>query len=85
MALSGAKVVDTLLEYGFVNLRCFVRPSSRLSRFDRGAEPISGGKKCRAGYWRPSFAAMIAGKRQREFRLSTISPRELKNPLPVHS
>src|SRR6516162_1952991 len=26
----GAKVVQTLLEYGFVNLRCFVRPSSRL-------------------------------------------------------
>jgi len=26
----GAKVVETLLEYGFANLRCFVRPSSRL-------------------------------------------------------
>jgi nucleoside-diphosphate-sugar epimerase len=28
----GAKVVETLLEYGFLNLRCFVRPSSRLDR-----------------------------------------------------
>jgi nucleoside-diphosphate-sugar epimerase len=28
----GAKVVETLLEYGFANLRCFVRPSSRLDR-----------------------------------------------------
>lgn len=26
----GVKVVETLLEYGFTNLRCFVRPSSRL-------------------------------------------------------
>lgn len=26
----GAKVVETLLEYGLANLRCFVRPSSRL-------------------------------------------------------
>ncbi len=28
----GAKVVATLLEKGFTNLRCFVRPSSRLDR-----------------------------------------------------
>ena len=28
----GVKVVETLLEYGFENLRCFVRPSSRLER-----------------------------------------------------
>ena len=28
----GAKVVETLLEYGFRNLICFVRPSSRLDR-----------------------------------------------------
>jgi nucleoside-diphosphate-sugar epimerase len=28
----GAKVVQMLLEYGFANLRCFVRPSSRLER-----------------------------------------------------
>jgi nucleoside-diphosphate-sugar epimerase len=39
----GAKVVETLFEYGFSKLRCFVRPSSRLERlekvlrrFDRG-------------------------------------------------
>ncbi|MDR3401018.1 MAG: NAD(P)-dependent oxidoreductase [Chthoniobacter sp.] len=28
----GAKVVEILLEYGFTNVRCFVRPSSRLDR-----------------------------------------------------
>src|SRR5437762_7501420 len=28
----GVKVLETLLEYGFVNLRCFVRPSSRVDR-----------------------------------------------------
>jgi nucleoside-diphosphate-sugar epimerase len=27
----GSKVVEQLLEYGFANLRCFVRPSSRLA------------------------------------------------------
>src|ERR1700722_5145124 len=26
----GGEVVETLLEYGFLHLRCFVRPSSRL-------------------------------------------------------
>jgi hypothetical protein len=31
----GAKVVETLLEYGFPNLRCFVRPSSRLERLEQ--------------------------------------------------
>jgi len=30
----GAKVVKILLEYGFTNLRCFVRPSSRLDRLN---------------------------------------------------
>jgi nucleoside-diphosphate-sugar epimerase len=30
----GAKVVEMLLEYGFANLRCFVRPSSRLGRLE---------------------------------------------------
>jgi len=28
----GTKVVETLLEYGFTNIRCFVRPSSRFER-----------------------------------------------------
>jgi thioester reductase-like protein len=27
----GSKVVEILLEYGFVNLRCFVRSSNRLA------------------------------------------------------
>src|SRR5882724_4922005 len=31
----GAKVVEKLLECGFTNLRCFVRPSSNLSRLQR--------------------------------------------------
>jgi nucleoside-diphosphate-sugar epimerase len=30
----GAKVVETLLGYGFANLRCFVRPSGRLDRLE---------------------------------------------------
>ena len=31
----GAKVVKILLEYGFSNLRCFVRPSSQLGRLEK--------------------------------------------------
>src|SRR5437762_7446264 len=31
----GAKVVETLFEYGFSKLRCFVRPSSRLERLEK--------------------------------------------------
>jgi nucleoside-diphosphate-sugar epimerase len=31
----GTKVVGTLLEYGFFNLRCFVRPSSKLEKLKR--------------------------------------------------
>ena len=31
----GAKVVEILLEYGFRNLRCFVRPSSQLGRLNQ--------------------------------------------------
>jgi nucleoside-diphosphate-sugar epimerase len=46
----GSKVVEKLLEYGFANLRCFVRPSSRLAclkklirRFpDRDVELVTG-------------------------------------------
>jgi nucleoside-diphosphate-sugar epimerase len=30
----GARVIKTLLDYGFRNLRCFVRPSSRLGRLE---------------------------------------------------
>jgi len=32
----GVKVVETLLEYGFTNLRCFVRPSSLLDSLREG-------------------------------------------------
>ena len=47
----GAKVVEALLEYGFTNIRCFVRPSSRLERlkevfgrfcFDKNVELVTG-------------------------------------------
>ena len=31
----GAKVVETLLSYGFTNIRCFVRPSSNLTNLER--------------------------------------------------
>ena len=31
----GARVVAILLEYGFRNLRCFVRPSSNLDRLNK--------------------------------------------------
>ncbi|HEV2329084.1 MAG TPA: NAD(P)-dependent oxidoreductase [Verrucomicrobiae bacterium] len=31
----GVKVVETLLEYGFFNLRCFVRPSSKLDQLKK--------------------------------------------------
>lgn len=31
----GARVVDWLLEYGFTNIRCFVRPSSKLENLQR--------------------------------------------------
>lgn len=30
----GSRVVQTLLDYGFTNIRCFVRPSSNLSRLN---------------------------------------------------
>src|SRR5437762_11608232 len=31
----GSKVVEKLLEYGFTNVRCLVRPSSKLDRLKR--------------------------------------------------
>ncbi len=40
----GAKVVETLLEFGYANLRCLVRPSSRRGRLDAVLErfaPVS--------------------------------------------
>lgn len=37
----GAKVVEVLLEYGFRNLRCFVRPSSRLDRLKAVLQRLS--------------------------------------------
>jgi nucleoside-diphosphate-sugar epimerase len=40
----GAKVVEILLEYGFSNLRCFVRPSSKLDRLKQILEKYGAGK-----------------------------------------
>lgn len=34
----GVRVVEILLEYGFRNLRCFVRPSSRLTKLNQALE-----------------------------------------------
>ena len=40
----GAKVVEILLEYGVANLRCFVRPSSKLDRLKKILEKYPAGK-----------------------------------------
>jgi nucleoside-diphosphate-sugar epimerase len=40
----GAKVVEILLEYGFANVRCFVRPSSKLDRLKKTLEKYPAGK-----------------------------------------
>ncbi len=40
----GAKVVETLFEYGFSKLRCFVRPSSRLERLENVLRRFDAGK-----------------------------------------
>jgi len=40
----GAKVVESLLEYGFSNLGCLVRPSSRLGRLKEILDNCPGGK-----------------------------------------
>src|SRR4030095_11581173 len=40
----GSKVIEILLEYGFANLRCFVRPSSRLDRLKKGLSQFDAGR-----------------------------------------
>jgi nucleoside-diphosphate-sugar epimerase len=40
----GVKAVETLLEYGFSKLRCFVRPSSRLDRLEKVLSQFDPGK-----------------------------------------
>jgi nucleoside-diphosphate-sugar epimerase len=40
----GTKVVEILLEYGFCNLRCFVRPSSQLGRLETALRQFDGGE-----------------------------------------
>ena len=41
----GTRVVQILREYGFKNLRCFVRPSSRLDRLEEVIDKFSGETK----------------------------------------
>src|SRR4029077_13217975 len=40
----GSKVVEKLLEYGFVNIRCFVRPSSKLGRLESALRRFEPGR-----------------------------------------
>jgi nucleoside-diphosphate-sugar epimerase len=40
----GSKVVEELLEYDFANLRCFIRPSSRLDRLEKALSRFDVGK-----------------------------------------
>jgi nucleoside-diphosphate-sugar epimerase len=40
----GAKVVEILLEYGFSNVRCLVRPSSQLGRLEKTINQFGTGK-----------------------------------------
>src|SRR2546430_7818634 len=40
----GARVVEILLEYGYRNIRCFVRPSSRLDRLGKVLSQFDAGK-----------------------------------------
>jgi nucleoside-diphosphate-sugar epimerase len=40
----GSKVVEILLEYGFSNLRCFVRPSSDLRKLEKTLSQFDAGK-----------------------------------------
>lgn len=40
----GSKVVEILLEHGYRNIRCFVRPSSRTERLENALSQFDGGK-----------------------------------------
>jgi nucleoside-diphosphate-sugar epimerase len=40
----GVKVVESLLEHGFANLRCFVRPSSKLDNLKKSLEKYPAGR-----------------------------------------
>jgi nucleoside-diphosphate-sugar epimerase len=40
----GAKLVEILLEYGYHNIRCFVRPSSQLERLENAISRFDAGK-----------------------------------------
>jgi nucleoside-diphosphate-sugar epimerase len=40
----GARVLEILLEYGYRNIRCFIRPSSRLGRLEKALSRFNAGK-----------------------------------------
>src|SRR6266516_2139906 len=40
----GSKVVEKLLEYGFTNLRCFIRPSGHLARLQNVLDKFEAGR-----------------------------------------
>ena len=40
----GSKVVETLLDYGFTNICCFVRPSSQLDRLEKALSQFDAGE-----------------------------------------
>src|SRR5205809_2312598 len=40
----GSKVVEKLLEYGFANLRCFIRPSSRVDHLEKALSRLDAGR-----------------------------------------
>lgn len=64
----GAKVVEMLLEYGYRNIRCFVRPSGRLDRLEKAiarfnaeenVEPVIGDLLCREDCWKAAEGVSI--------------------------
>jgi len=80
----GARIVETLLGYGFSNLRCFVRPSSQLGSLEN-ASAASMPARMLSSLQATSFHAKIAGKRPKAFRSFTISRPDLISLLPAHS
>jgi thioester reductase-like protein len=76
----GVRVVETLLEYGFRNLRCFVPRSSRLERLEEALSRVPSGKSVEFATG-DLFHLMIANERPREFPLSSMLRRELINRL----
>ena len=56
----GAKVVEHLLEYGFTNLRCFVRPSSKLENLKKVLDQHSDAKTVDIGLRGSAFPRRLS-------------------------